>query len=480
MKLLKKLSCIIMLFVFGIVMAGCQTTETNKVVEKLTILTINDFHGALEETNGEYGIARLANNFAEVTKNSEATVIISAGDMFQGTAISNYDHGKTFIDIMNEMKFDAMALGNHEFDWGLEVMQAYQDGDKSNGEANFPFLGCNIIEKSTGQLPKGVKEYQIIERGGLKIGIIGYIGYGIEADIAVKMVENYQFTYPTTAVANVAKKLRAEENVDVVIAVGHEGTGSNESIAALTGDSKVDAIINGHTHTRYSGTIKDKDGIDVPYIQTGSAGKYYGVIELSINKDTKKVEGGTAVTKSNKTGAKSKNIEKIVDNLVEKTAPVFKRVIGVATREVTRYDGASWAATALKDYANADIAFINIGGIRAQAFPIKQGEEITVSKIYEIAPFDNALKTVKLKGSDVKTLINLFTTSLNVTKDAINDEIYIDGVKLEMDKEYLVATIDYLFDNKDYPFYKGTDQVTTGILFKDILVDRVEKDQTIK
>lgn len=102
------------------------------------------------------------------------------------------------------------------------------------------------------------------------------------------MVENYQFTYPTTAVANVAKKLRTEENVDVVIAVGHEGTGSNESIAALTGDSKVDAIINGHTHTRYSGTIKDKDGIDVPYIQTGSAGKYYGVIELSINKDTKK------------------------------------------------------------------------------------------------------------------------------------------------------------------------------------------------
>lgn len=359
-------------------------------------------------------------------------------------------------------------------------MQAYQDGDKSNGEANFPFLGCNIIEKSTGQLPKGVKEYQIIERGGLKIGIIGYIGYGIEEDIAVKMVENYQFTYPTTAVANVAKKLRTEENVDVVIAVGHEGTGSNESIAALTGDSKVDAIINGHTHTRYSGTIKDKDGIDVPYIQTGSAGKYYGVIELSINKDTKKVEGGTAVTKSNKTGAKSKNIEKIVDNLVEETTPVFKRVIGVATREVTRYDGASWAATALKDYANADIAFINIGGIRAQAFPIKQGEEITVSKIYEIAPFDNALKTVKLKGSDVKTLINLFTTSLNVTKDAINDEIYIDGVKLEMDKEYLVATIDYLFDNKDYPFYKGTDQVTTGILFKDILVDRVEKDQTIK
>ena len=307
MKLLKRLSCIIMLFVFGIVMAGCQTTETNKVVEKLTILTINDFHGALEETNGEYGIARLANNFAEVTKNSEATVIISAGDMFQGTAISNYDHGKTFIDIMNEMNFDAMALGNHEFDWGLEVMQAYQDGDKSNGEANFPFLGCNIIEKSTGQLPKGVKEYQIIERGGLKIGIIGYIGYGIEEDIAVKMVENYQFTYPTTAVANVAKKLRTEENVDVVIAVGHEGTGSNESIAALTGDSKVDAIINGHTHTRYSGTIKDKDGIDVPYIQTGSAGKYYGVIELSINKDTKKVEGGTAVTKSNKTGAKSKN-----------------------------------------------------------------------------------------------------------------------------------------------------------------------------
>lgn len=480
MKLFKRISCIVMLFIVGIVMCSCQTTQNNEVVEKLTILTINDFHGALEETNGEYGIARLANNFAEVEKESKATVIISAGDMFQGTAISNYDHGKTFISIMNEMKFDSMTLGNHEFDWGLETMQAYQDGDQSNGEANFPFLGCNIIEKSTGQLPKGVKEYQIVERGGLKIGIIGYIGYGIEEDIAVKMVENYQFTYPVTAVANVAKKLRTEENVDIVIAVGHEGTGSNESLAALTGDSRIDAIINGHTHTRYSGTIKNKDGVDIPYIQTGSAGKYYGIIELAINKDTKTVEGGTAVIKNNKSGTKSSNIQKIVDQLIEETAPVFQRVIGVATREVTRYDAATWAATALKDYANADVAFINIGGIRAQAFPIKQGDEITVSKIYEIAPFDNSLKNVKLKGSDVKTLINLFTTSSNITKDAVNDVIYINGEKLEMDKEYLVATIDYLFDNTEYPFYKGTELPTTGILFKDILVDRVEKDKTIK
>jgi len=163
-------------------LVGCGLTTTppskDEVVEELTILTTNDFHGAIAETGGQYGIARLAQNFKMVKDASKATVIVSAGDMFQGTALSNYNHGKTIIDIMNIMQFDAMTLGNHEFDWGYNQMYQYVDGNTNNGEAKFPFLGCNIIEKSTGTLPDGVKAYQIVERGGLKIAIIGYMGYG--------------------------------------------------------------------------------------------------------------------------------------------------------------------------------------------------------------------------------------------------------------------------------------------------------------
>lgn len=483
MKISKRISCIIVTLFLAIMMAGCGlgTGENGKVVSKLTILTVNDFHGALQENNGKNGIARLAANFAKETKEAEATIIVSAGDMFQGTAISNYDHGKTTIDIMNKMNFDMMTLGNHEFDWGYSEMYKYIDGDKSNGEANFPFLGCNILEKTTNQMPKGLKAYQIIERGGLKVGIIGYMGYGNESDIAVSMVENYYFAEPVKMVAEYAKKLRTEEKVDVVVVVGHEGRESNELFAALNGDERIDAIVNAHTHATYSSTLNRADGTKIPYLQAGTAGSRYGVIQLEIDKETKTVLGGTAENKYN-LGNKDGSIEKIVDNLLLETEPVFGRVIGVAKYDVERYSGADWAATALKEYAKTDVAVINIGGIRSQAFPINVGSNITVSKIHEIMPFDNVLKTVDLKGEDLIILINNGTliTSTNVYRNYLTDQIYINNEPLDLNRVYSVASIDYIFDNTSYPFFKGENKVNTGVLFRDILIDRVEKDQTIE
>lgn len=480
MKHIKKIFSIILVFIFIFILSSCNKNLDNpvKIAEKLTILTVNDFHGALEEEGGKYGISSLVTAFNTIKSSSEATVILSAGDMFQGTAISNYDHGKTTIDIMNYMQFDAMTLGNHEFDWGLSVMQAYQDGNASNGEANFPFLGCNIYEKESNSLPEGVKPYQIVERGGLKIGIVGYMGYGNEVDISVEHVKDYEFKAPVNIIAENVKKLRTEEKVDIVIVMGHEGNDSNQQLAKLDGDSRIDAIINSHTHARYSGTIKGSNNVDVPYVQAGSAGKYFGLVELEIDSNSKTVKGGSAVTKTNDYSQDEYALS-IVNKLLAETAPVFQRVIGTATMDVDRYGAADWAATALKDYANADIGVINSGGIRAQAFPILKGSAITVAKIHEIMPFDNVLKTVELKGSDVKTLVSTFVFSNNVVRDNATGDVYINGEKVQDDKYYLVASIDYIFDNHQYPFFKGQNPVNTGVLFRDILIDRVEKDQSI-
>lgn len=161
--------------------------------------------------------------------------------------------------------------------------------------------------------------------------------------------------------------------------------------------------------------------------------------------------------------------------------PVFGRVIGNTNEYVDRYGAADWAATALKEYATTDIAVINIGGIRAQAFPIEQGTNITVSKIYEIMPFDNVLKTVDLKGSDVRILVNKsdFVMSSNVYQDRATGLIYINGEVLDNDKMYSVATIDYIFDKPENPFLGGENISNTGILFRDILIQTVEKDGTI-
>lgn len=307
------------------------------------------------------------------------------------------------------------------------------------------------------------------------------MGEGNESDIAEAMIGDYQFANPIPYIKSTISDLRVNQGVDVVIVSGHEGNDSNQMLASLEGDERVDAIINAHTHSTYSGTITRTDGIKIPYVQAGSAGEKFGLIKLSIDQDTKQVTGGTAEVKYNLSKTEDSTIKTIVSNLKEETLPVFGRVIGIANEYVDRYGAADWAATALKEYATTDIAVINIGGIRAQAFPIEQGTNITVSKIYEIMPFDNVLKTVDLKGLDVRILVNKsdFVMSSNVYQDRATGLIYINGEVLDNDKMYSVATIDYIFDKPENPFLGGENISNTGILFRDILIQTVEKDGTI-
>ena len=98
----------------------------------------------------------------EKNKSPDTTVILSSGDMFQGSAISNMTQGGVVVEAMNEIGFDAMTIGNHEFDWGIDKIAAYNDGDEKNGEADFPFLSCNIVYKSNNQLLSCKKTWIII------------------------------------------------------------------------------------------------------------------------------------------------------------------------------------------------------------------------------------------------------------------------------------------------------------------------------
>lgn len=478
MKNFIKVFNILIITLLVVFITSCDLiVKNNKPIENLTIITVNDFHGALEEDGSKYGAARLAAAISKEVDNAEAAVIISTGDMFQGTALSNYNHGKTVIDVMNRIGFDTMVLGNHEFDWGLSETLNYVDGNDENGEANFPMLGCNIIEKATGKRPEGIDAYNIIERGDLKIGIVGWMDATAEADIANAMIEDYEFVPAMPYIKESVRTLRVDEGVDIVIVAGHQGNELNAELANLEGDERIDAIVNGHSHASYYGTLKRTDGIEIPYIQAGSAGEKYGVMTLKLNPETKTLISSTSVYKQNTGSAKDSKVENIVDDLKELTAPVFGRVIGTATEEVNRTSGSEWAATALWQYCKTDLAVINLGGIRAQAFPINEGDSILVSTVHTIMPFDNTVKTVDLKGEDVKTLIYLFVSSANVVREG--DYIYINGELLDVTKTYSVASIDYIFDKPENPFLKGDNIVATGILFRDVLIERVEMDQTI-
>ena len=451
---------------------------SNKPAEKLTIFTINDFHGAILSDDGNYGMARLGDYIMQAKKEApNETLVLSAGDMFQGSGLSYYSEGESVIDLMNMIEFDAMAIGNHEFDWSLDTILEYRDGNKKNGEADFPFLGANIIEKSTKELPEYVDPYTIIERGGLTIGIIGYIGYGLENDIATQMVENYEFLKPAPIVAEYASKLRSEEECDVVIALGHDGSSAtNAELASLTGDERIDAIVNGHLHANDVKVLNATDGRKIPVVQAGSSGEYVGKISFTVDPETKTLSNpGVATVEMKGSYSENSKLLTYIEKLEKELAPIFNKVLGVAEEEITVYDIRKWGPNILQKELNVDIAFANSGGIRADAFPIKKGEEVTVAKVYQIMPFDNTIKTCKLLGSDIRRLLTASGLNISDSYMRVDGKIFINGKELKDDEYYAVATIDYVFDKTEYPFLKGIDVVNDGKLYRELMIEVIEE-----
>lgn len=123
--------------------------------------------------------------------------------MFQGTAVSSLCHGDVVVDAMNYIGFDAMTIGNHEFDWGIENLRRLTDGDTANNEAGFPILGANIIYKETGEPVEWARPYAVIERQDIKIGIIGVLGADLTNDILGSIIAEYEFIDPLPVIKNI-------------------------------------------------------------------------------------------------------------------------------------------------------------------------------------------------------------------------------------------------------------------------------------
>lgn len=478
MNILKRISLVLIVLLSGFIFSCKNKENVDDKIETLTIYTVNDFHGSLEEEDGAKGAARMASYIKDgLAEFGDAALVVSAGDMFQGSALSNYNYGRTVIDVMNYTSFSSMTIGNHEFDWKLETVLNYRDGNIENGEANFPFLGCNIINKNTGSIPEGIEPYTIVERKNLKIGIIGYIGAGQEEDILAENVADYYFDQPIDCIKNYSYYLRTVENCNVIITVGHDASSSvDKQISNLNGDYRVDGIINGHSHATYSDTYRRSDGVVIPCCQAGSAGTHVGVLKLTIDPETNSVTGGSCFVKQmSYRVSKDNNIEEMIEKLKEETAPIFQRVLCQAGQKIDRIHAADWVADALEDYTDADVAFVNYGGIRANAFPIEKGSDVTYSKVYQISPFDNLVVTFKLSGQLIINMLNVsgINHSYSISGDGLNG-YFINGVKIDPEATYKVATIDFLFTNNSYNFHYGTDAVKTNIVLRDVIVETLE------
>ncbi|MEN6462576.1 MAG: S-layer homology domain-containing protein, partial [Syntrophomonas sp.] len=198
-------------------LVSSSVNSIDKELVSLDILTVNDFHGALLEDNKNPGAAKLATWLKDQkAANPEGTLILSAGDMSQGSIDSNLSYGKTVIEAMNEIGFDAMAVGNHEFDWGLDCLK------NQAAWAKFPILTANITDKKTGHGLEGTKPWIIVERKGVKIGIIGVTTEETTDQASPKVISACKIDKPGEIITRLVPELK-QQGVQVIIILGHLG-----------------------------------------------------------------------------------------------------------------------------------------------------------------------------------------------------------------------------------------------------------------
>jgi len=468
----------------------------------ITILHTNDFHGRLENftaiDNIVGGSARIATLVKGIRESAPGIVLLlDAGDAIHGTILSNLFDGVPVIEVMNEIGYDAMEIGNHEFNYGQEILADRRD------QADFPLLAANIVVTATGETPPFCEPYTIKEVGGKRIAIFGLITPDTPVVTHPKNVIGLTFLDPIETAAKLVPKLRPK--ADLIIALTHIGYEMDRQLAEEVGGIHV--IVGGHSHTKIEVPERvGNEGGNAIIVQAWESGKVLGRLDLmmrgkaivrfsgeliNVTKDVPEDPDVKAIIEPY-----AKELKEMMTEVVGKTlvpldgsrAPKPGIPSGVRCNETNLgnlvADMMRWASE------GADIALENGGGIRwHRVFP---AGNITRGDIYELLPFLNTLVMMDLTGAQIRAALELsvnkypyeFGSFLHVsglkftfdpTKPAFSRvvNVWVGGEPLVETAVYRVATNDFLAAGGDgYTVLTlGTNFVDTGIYLMDYMVE---------
>lgn len=258
-----------------ILLGACSPTSST-----ITILHTNDTHSQVEpiahgKRDGNHaGYARRMGVIQHEREKDPNLLLLDAGDWSQGTPYFNLFHGRVEIDAMNQMGYDAITLGNHEFDNGVDTLAAVLQ------DAQFAVVCANYDVQGT-PLENIVKPYIILRRSGTKIGIFG-LGVNPKGLIANKNFEPICYLDPIPVAQEIETILKLQHHCDLIICLSHMGTfGRDTELAQAT--QYIDAIIGGHSHkTVTNHYVQNLNGQSVLLAQMGKSGARLGKITLKM------------------------------------------------------------------------------------------------------------------------------------------------------------------------------------------------------
>ncbi len=414
----------------------------------LTILHTNDFHDRFEpisrfnsgcgaEDNAEGkcfgGIARLVTAIEAAKAASDNVLLVDGGDMSQGTLFFQFYRGTLAAEMMNKLGYDAMAVGNHEFNNGPEGLLEYAKA------ADFPMLMANADLSGEGELSGEIQKSVVIEKAGERIGLIGLTP--TNNDELSSPGPNITFSDPSAAVQAEVDAMTAD-GVNKIILLSHSGFATDLAIAAST--TGIDVIVGGHTNTFLSNTDEDAAGPyptvanGVQIVQAFAFGKYLGELNVTFDDDGNVTEASgepilidASVAEDEATLARIAELAGPLDEIRNKVVAEAAEPI-TGDRAVCRQvecSGGNLIADAMLERVQdqgIQIGFMNSGGIRADidAGPITMGE------VFTVLPFQNTLSTFQISG---QTLLDALENGVSEHADVAGRFPQVAGMTYAFD-----------------------------------------------
>ncbi len=435
---------------------------------ELTILHTNDTHSHHEpQADGNGGAARQAAVVNQIRAEGGNVVLLDGGDRFTGTLFHTQYKGQDQVQIMNLLGYNAMALGNHEFDNGDDVLAAFLDG------INFPALTANADFSASPDLKDKVEPYTVLDVGGEKIGVIGLTT--ADAPTISSPGDEIIWRGDYVQLVNGLAAELTEQGVNKIFLLTH--TGIDVDLAIIEQLEGIDVYIGGHSHTLYSNantgaageyplTYTSATGEPIYYVQAGEKDIYLGRLDVAFD------ASGIITNASGDTILLSRYItpDPEMDALITELAGPIEELrntpVGATTdvllegdRLICRVEECNLGnviADSMRAETGAQIAIMNGGGIRASIEP----GDITLGEVLTVQPFTNLISEFEISGADVIAALENGVSLLVVENGIVQREgaagrfPQVSGIRYTIDPTLApgsrIVSVDVLGENGEY------------------------------
>ncbi len=446
-----------------------ETAVSSNNLRQITILYTNDEHGWMSGTEPGSGAAELMGLWRdeEGYQNDDNFVLLSGGDMWTGPAISTWFQGASMAEVMNAMGYRAAAIGNHEFDFGLDTLAELA------AASTFPFVSANIRYKADGSIPTdiGIQPYTIITVNDIRIGITGLTTTSTPRTTNPVNVTEFDFIEYETALRDIVPQIEAE-GVDLIFVPAHICEDEMRPLANQVADLGIDLLGGGHCNELFDDQVGE-----MILLEGGTTLGSYAYATLQFDLDAGELVEVSTGVRNNVGGTAVTDIQSIVTNWQVEADKELNRVIGYSENGIARRSTQmqnliteSW----LWGYPTADVAVTNWGGMRADVLP----GDITLADVVTFMPFENVIVDLSLTGEQLINLLEANSATAGGVHRANFEWILNEtGAPIDADAIYSVLVNDFMYAGGDeYTFLADYDPngYNTAINWRQPVIDWIE------